>query len=122
MVKERRERKPAPDIVTRDYTIHMSKRLYNVTFKNRAPRAVREIKKFAEKTMKTKDVRVDAGLNKFIWSQGVRSVAKRVRVRLSRKRNEDEDANEKLYTLVSHVPVSNFKGLQTQVVEDSSSR
>ena len=54
MVKESRERKPAPDIVVRDYTIHMSKRLYNVTFKNRAPRAVREIKKFAEKTMKTK--------------------------------------------------------------------
>ena len=43
-----------------------------------------------------RDVRVDAGLNKFIWSQGVRSVAKRVRVRLSRKRNEDEDANEKV--------------------------
>ena len=55
MVKETRERKKAaPDIVTRDYTIHMSKRLYNITFKNRAPRAVREIKKFAEKTMKTK--------------------------------------------------------------------
>ena len=44
----------------------------------------------------SRDVRVDAGLNKFIWSQGVRSVAKRIRVRLSRKRNEDEDANEKV--------------------------
>ena len=54
MVKEGRTKKPAQDIVTRDYTIHMSKRLYGVTFKNRAPRAVREIKKFAEKAMKTK--------------------------------------------------------------------
>ena len=45
---------PAADIVTRDYTIHMSKRLYGVTFKNRAPRAVREIKKFAQSVMKTK--------------------------------------------------------------------
>jgi len=51
--KSARERKPKVDIVTRDYTIHMSKRLYGVTFKNRAPRAIREIKLFASKTMKT---------------------------------------------------------------------
>ncbi len=50
----RQERKKSNDIVTRDYTIHMSKRLYGVTFKNRAPRALREVKKFAEKAMKTK--------------------------------------------------------------------
>jgi ribosomal protein L31E len=41
------------DIVTREYTIHMSKRLYGVTFKKRAPRAIREIRQFAEKMMKT---------------------------------------------------------------------
>jgi large subunit ribosomal protein L31e len=51
--KERREAKPKVDIVKRDYTIHMSKRLYGVTFKNRAPRAIREIKQFAAKAMKT---------------------------------------------------------------------
>lgn len=44
----------------------------------------------------TKDVRVDAKLNKFIWSQGVRNIPVRVRVRLSRKRNEDEEAKEKV--------------------------
>jgi ribosomal protein L31E len=48
-----RERKPKADIVARDYTIHMSKRLYGVSFKNRAPRAIREIKQFATKAMKT---------------------------------------------------------------------
>ena len=48
-----RDRKPKADIVTREYTIHMSKRLYGVSFKKRAPRAVREIKQFATKTMKT---------------------------------------------------------------------
>ena len=42
------------------------------------------------------DVRVDVGLNKQIWSMGVRNVAKRVRVRLSRRRNEDEEAKEKV--------------------------
>jgi large subunit ribosomal protein L31e len=56
MVKaEKGARRPkGADIATRDYTIHMSKRLYGVTFKNRAPRAMAEIKKFAEKAMGTK--------------------------------------------------------------------
>ena len=39
-------------------------------------------------------------------------------VRLSRKRNEDEEASEKLYTLVQHVEVASVKGLQTEVVAD----
>ena len=41
-------------------------------FKRRAPRAIREIKKFAEKQMGTADVRVDTRLNKQIWSKGVK--------------------------------------------------
>ena len=41
-------------------------------FKKRAPRAIREIKKFAEKQMGTADVRIDTRLNKHLWSQGVR--------------------------------------------------
>ncbi|RYG65974.1 60S ribosomal protein L31 [archaeon] len=53
MGKEDRKSKPKSDIVTRDCTIHMSKRLYGVSFKNRAPRAIREIRQFAMKTMKT---------------------------------------------------------------------
>merc|ERR1719329_281378 len=68
--------------------------------------------------MLTKDVRIDTKLNKAIWSQGVRNVPKRIRVRFSRKRNEDEDAKEKMFTLVQHVPVESFKGLQTEIVRD----
>jgi large subunit ribosomal protein L31e len=66
------------------------------TFKKKAPRAVREIKKFATQMMGTKDVRIDAKLNKAIWAKGVRNVPYRIRVRLSRRRNEDEDAKEKV--------------------------
>ena len=54
----RPRRVKASDIVTRDYTIHMSKRLYGVTFKNRAPRAIREIKAFATKAMKTRYINI----------------------------------------------------------------
>lgn len=78
---------------------------------------MRAIRKFAQKTMNTQDVRLDSKLNKFIWSQGVRNVPYRVRVRLSRKRNEDEEAKEKLYTLVQHVQVATFKGLQNETVD-----
>merc|ERR1719263_510390 len=68
--------------------------------------------------MSTKDVRIDTKLNKAIWSGGVRNVATRIRVRMSRKRNEDEDAKEKMFTLVQHVPVESFKNLQTENVKD----
>ena len=56
MVKEgsKRTKAKGSDIATRDYTIHMSKRLYGVNFKKRAPRAIAEIKKFATKAMGTK--------------------------------------------------------------------
>merc|ERR1719355_340572 len=65
--------------------------------------------------MSTKDVRIDTKLNKAVWASGIRNTPKRVRVRMSRKRNEDEDAKEKMFTLVQHVPVESFKGLQTEI-------
>lgn len=34
------------------------------------------------------------------------------------KRNEDEEASEKLYTHVTHVNVPTFKGLKTAAVKD----
>jgi len=109
------------EVVTREYTINLHKRLHGIGFKYRAPRAIKEIKKFAEKQMGTSDVRIDTRLNKAIWSQGVRGVQFRMRVRLARMRNEDEDSANKLYTLVTHVnvPKNAFKGLQTENVETS---
>merc|ERR1719436_1687730 len=56
------------------------------------------------------NVRVDPGLNKFLWSRGCRAVPRRVRVRLERKRDEDEEG-EGWYTLATYVPVESFKGL-----------
>ncbi len=107
------------------------------SFKRRAPRALKEIRKFAVKEMGTPDVRIDTRLNKAVWAKGVRwvsvvpggggasagpsrcysltvlfcrNVPYRMRVRLSRKRNEDEDSPNKLYTLVTYVPVTTYKG------------
>lgn len=64
MAKDKRQ-----EVCTREYTINLGKRLHSITFKKRAPRAIKEIKKFAAKQMGTKDVRVDVKLNKAVWSQ-----------------------------------------------------
>merc|ERR1712212_1203564 len=117
---EKKTKSTLGEVVTREYTINLHKRLHGIGFKYRAPRAIKEVKKFAEKQMGTSDVRIDTRLNKHLWSQGVRNVPFRVRVRLARLRNEDEDSVNKLYTLVTHVNVATFKGLQTENVETSS--
>mmetsp|Transcript_19686 Transcript_19686/g.36223 ORF Transcript_19686/g.36223 Transcript_19686/m.36223 type:complete len:116 (+) Transcript_19686:2429-2776(+) len=112
MVKEAKPLEPK----TLDYTIHLHKRVHKVAFKKRAPRAIDEIRNFAQRIMKTKDVRIDRHLNDFVWSQGIRHVPNRVRVRLSRKRNEDEAAGEQFYTLVQYVDVDSFEGLKPERV------
>ena len=45
------------------------------------------------------------------------NVPHRIRVRLERRRNEDENAKHKLYTLVSLVGTDDIKGLLTQTIE-----
>merc|ERR1712183_194274 len=108
---------PMNEVVTREYTINLHKRIHGMQFKKGAPGAIREIKKFAESMMGTPDVRIDVSLNKLVWSQGVRNVPRRARIRLARRHNDDEDSTNKLYTLVSAVKVDSFKGLQTVAVE-----
>ncbi|TVY28322.1 60S ribosomal protein [Lachnellula hyalina] len=112
------QRSAIADVVAREYTIHLHKRLHGVSFKKRAPRAVKEIKKFATLSMGTSDVRLDPQLNKKVWEAGIKGVPYRLRVRISRKRNDEEGAKEKLYSYVQAVNVKDAKGLQTAVVEE----
>jgi len=104
--------------LVREYTINLHKRCHGVQFKSKAPRAIKEVRKFAEKAMGTSDVRLDVKLNEYLWNKGIKNIPFRVRVRLARKRNEDEDAKEKVYTLASVVHVPTFKKLNTKVVEN----
>ncbi|KAH9881343.1 60S ribosomal protein L31 [Plenodomus lingam] len=94
----------------------MGFQVHGVAFKKRAPRAIKEIRAFAEKAM---DVRLDPQLNKKVWESGIKGVPYRLRVRISRKRNDEEGAKEKLYSYVQAVNVKDPKGLHTQVVEDA---
>lgn len=50
-------------VATREYTIHLHKRIHGVGFKRRAPKAIKEIKMFAKKMMGTEDVRIGVRLN-----------------------------------------------------------
>jgi len=104
-------------VVTREYTIHLHKYVHGRSFKKRAPWAVKSIVSFAQKHMGTKDVRIDPKLNQQVWHQGIKSVPHRLRLKLERKRNDEENAKEKLYTYASYVPATSFKGLQTVVAD-----
>ncbi|KAK6137107.1 hypothetical protein DH2020_029149 [Rehmannia glutinosa] len=79
------------EVVTREYTINLHKRLHGCTFKKKAPNAIKKIRKFAQKAMGTTDVE-----------------------------NNDEDAKEELYSLVTvaEIPDGGLKGLGTQVIDE----
>ncbi|XP_043966436.1 LOW QUALITY PROTEIN: 60S ribosomal protein L31 [Gambusia affinis] len=135
--EKKKGRSAINEVVTREYTINIHKRIhgvcpsllnipdFNVTemshvgVSRRGLPVPSEIRKFAMKEMGTPDVRIDTRLNKAVWSKGIRNVPYRMRVRLSRKRNEDEDSPNKLYTLVTYVPVTTCKGLQTVNVDEN---
>ncbi|KAJ5379800.1 60S ribosomal protein L31 [Penicillium cataractarum] len=115
----KKTRSAISDVVSREYTINLHKRCHGVSFKKRAPRAIKEIRAFAEKAMGTKDVRVDPALNKKVWEAGIKGVPFRLRIRISRKRNDEEGAKERLYSHVQAVNVKNPKGLHTATVDDA---
>ncbi len=105
--------------VCREYTVNLHKAMHGISFKRRAPRAIKVIKAFAKKQMGTSDVRLDQALNKEVWSKGIKSVPTRVRIQIRRVRNEDEDAKEEMYShvTVAEVPETGFKGLGTSKVD-----
>ncbi|KAK0437845.1 putative 60S ribosomal protein L31 [Armillaria borealis] len=132
--KKTGKRSALEDVVTREYTIHLHKRVHGRSFKKRAPWAVKSVVAFAQKAMGTNDVRIDPKLNQALWAQGIKTVPHRLRVKLESeswafgsvfwcsyggigKRNDDEGAKEKLYTYASHIAVTSFKGLETVVVD-----
>ncbi|XP_054422821.1 60S ribosomal protein L31-like [Pteronotus mesoamericanus] len=117
--KKKKGRSAINEAVTTEYTINIHKRIHGVGFKMCAPRALREIQKFAMKEMGILDARVDTKLKKAVWAKRIRNVPYWMEVQLSRKRNEDKESPNKLYTMVTQVPVPTFKNLQTVNVEEN---
>ena len=100
---------------SRDYTINLHRLCHKLPFKKRAPRMIREIKKFAQKNMLTQRVKVSTEVNKYIWKRGIRNVPRKIRVRLMRVKNEEDINDGGLITEVKLLKVSSFKGLVTEV-------
>ena len=107
--------------LTAEATIHMAKFLKGRAFKRRAPAAIRMIRLFVKKMMGTEDVRIAKGLNDHVWNRGIAGVPRRIRLFMKRQKSEEEDAGDKLYTIVSFVKTDEFKGLQNKFFDDETS-
>ncbi|XP_044767782.1 60S ribosomal protein L31-like [Neomonachus schauinslandi] len=105
------------EVVTRKLSINFHKHIHGVGFKKHSPQALKGIWKFAMKDIRTPDVHIDTSLDKAVWAKVIRNVPCHIHVQLSRKCNENEDSPYKLYTLLTYVPVTTFKNLQTVNVD-----
>ncbi len=65
----------------RVYTIPLGKVLLSQS-QHRAVRAINMIREFARKHMKTNQVKIDEEVSHLIWSRGVRSPPRKIRVRM----------------------------------------
>jgi len=83
--KTTKTRSALQDVVSREYTIHLHKRVHGRSFKKRAPWAVKSVVDFARKAMGTSDVRIDPKLNQALWARGIKTVPHRIRVKLERQ-------------------------------------
>ncbi|KAJ9467444.1 60S ribosomal protein L31 [Diplonema papillatum] len=119
--KPKNKKETRPELITVDTTIHMHKYLKGRTFKKRAPFATKVVRRVAKQLMGTEDNRIEVRLNKAIWAGGVKGCPTRIRVRIERKKNDDEDAKHPLYTVCSYirVPRDGFRGLLTQRVSNA---
>lgn len=59
----------------------------NVPRTIRSPRAIRYVKEFIKKHMKTEDVLIDASVNEKIWERGIQKIPPKIKV----KATKDED-------------------------------
>lgn len=87
---EKKGRSAINEVMTREYTTNIHKRIHGVGSKKHAPWALKEIQTFARKEMGAPYVHIDTRLKKAVWAKGIRNVPHRVWVQLSRIHNEDE--------------------------------
>mmetsp|Transcript_64459 Transcript_64459/g.57935 ORF Transcript_64459/g.57935 Transcript_64459/m.57935 type:complete len:118 (-) Transcript_64459:214-567(-) len=95
-------------------TIHIRRRVRNCTNHKKTPRAIKSIRRYARKMFKVRTVKMDTGLNKFIWQQGVKRPPSRVRVKFALKRLRGK--GNRPCIVASHVPVQSFKGLKSKKI------
>ncbi|HEX2014494.1 MAG TPA: 50S ribosomal protein L31e [Nitrososphaera sp.] len=84
----------AEENLTRVYTINLSKAWLTPQYR-RTDRVVNMIREFAEKHMKSQEVKLDQDLNRQIWSRGKTNPPRKVRVKMVK--DEDGAVTVSLY-------------------------
>mmetsp|Transcript_531 Transcript_531/g.1258 ORF Transcript_531/g.1258 Transcript_531/m.1258 type:complete len:102 (-) Transcript_531:2727-3032(-) len=84
-------------------SINLHKRTHGVKFTNRTSKAIKEIRKFAKKTMNVNDIRIDTLLNKEICKNGPRRIPFRMKIRLCKKNWVSERGNGTWVVFVTYV-------------------
>jgi large subunit ribosomal protein L31e len=51
----------------------------------RSPRAVRYIKTFLEKHMKSDDIKLDSSVNEKVWERGIQKIPSRIKVKATKE-------------------------------------
>lgn len=92
--------------------------------KEKAPRAIRDIKRYVRAFLGTSQVRVDSELNKYLWFNGISNPPRQVRLALERKPLETSEKSKtglKKYVVnISHIIPETFKGLLTKRNQDAA--
>lgn len=64
----------------RVYTIPL-RDVKNVPRTIRAPRAVRCVKEFLQKHMKSEEIKIDSSVNELIWERGIQKIPSKIRIK-----------------------------------------
>ena len=84
--REAEEELPIEAVEERVYTIPLRK-AYSVPVPIRTPRAIREIRRFIQRHMKTDEVKIDGKLNEYVWRWSIEKPPRRVRVKAAKDKD-----------------------------------
>ena len=106
------------ETIARIYTINLSKAWLTPKHR-RTDRVVNMIKEFANKHMKSSQIKIDQELNRYIWEKGKTNPPRKVRVRIVK--DEDDQVIVSLYEdIVSESEATELK-TETPIVSDNVS-
>jgi large subunit ribosomal protein L31e len=96
LAEEEVEEEPLPELAEEDF-VPIEEKIYTVPLGHvrsgrgyrRTPRAVRALKDFIVKHMKADDLTLTPDVNEKLWSRGIRSPPREIRVRAAR--NEEDE-------------------------------
>jgi len=65
----------------RVYTIPLRRKTIKIAKYKRSPKAMRVIREFLQRHMKSDDIKIDKKVNEYIWNQGIKHPPSKVKVK-----------------------------------------